>query len=138
MDREALKSDLIRDEGVVLYAYEDHLGYQTIGCGRLIDRRRGGGITMDEAMHLLGNDIERVEAELDRRISWWRGLSASRQRALANMAFQLGVNGLLGFRKMLAALRAGDYEKAASEALDSAWAAQTPQRAERVVKLLKG
>lgn len=57
---------------------------------------------------------------------------------MANMAYQLGVSGVLRFRKMLEALRAGDREKAAEEALDSAWATQTPERAQRVARLIRG
>lgn len=137
MDVIALKNDLIRDEGFKSAAYRDHLGFLTIGVGRLIDERRGGGITEEEARYLLGNDIARITAELDRRIPWWNGLPEPKQRALANMAFQLGVSGLLGFRKMLAALRAGEWEKAATEALDSSWAWQTPERAERIAAVLR-
>lgn len=138
MDTIALKDDLIRDEGVVLHAYEDSLGYLTIGIGRLIDKRRGGGISLEEARYLLGNDIARITAELDRHIPWWNGLPEPKQRALANMAFQLGISGLLGFRKMLAALKAGEWEKASREALDSSWSLQTPERAERIAAVLRG
>lgn len=137
MDIIALKDDLIRDEGFRSAAYRDTLGYWTIGVGRLIDERRGGGITQEEARYLLGNDIARITSELDRRLPWWNGLPEPKQRALCNMAFQMGVNGLLGFRKMLAALKAGEWEKAATEALDSSWAWQTPERAERIATVLR-
>jgi len=60
------------------------------------------------------------------------------RRALLNMAYQLGVSGLLNFSKMLTALQAGDREEAAREALDSLWAKQTPNRARRVALLLRG
>lgn len=136
MDIIALKNDLLRDEGFVSHAYRDHLGYWTIGVGRLIDKRRGGGISEDEARYLLGNDIHRVCMDLGEALPWWHDLSEPRQRALANMAFQLGVSGLLRFKRMLAALEAGEWGKAYGEALDSAWAKQTPERAQRVAKML--
>jgi lysozyme len=60
------------------------------------------------------------------------------QRALANMVYQLGVRGLLGFRNMLSALRAGDRLAAADHCLDSEYARQTPERALRVAHLLGG
>lgn len=41
------------DEGRVPHAYQDHLGYWTIGVGHLIDKRKGGGLTPDEVDYLL-------------------------------------------------------------------------------------
>lgn len=137
MHAEQLKQDLLRDEGEVPHAYQDHLGYWTIGVGRLIDERRGGGISHDESMYLLGNDIERVRASLEGRLDYWFDIGPGRQRALCNMAFQLGVSGLMAFRRMHNALAAGDWAGAEREALDSRWANQTPERAERVARLLR-
>lgn len=136
MNVEQLKADLCRDEGEVLHAYRDSLGYLTIGVGRLIDPRRNGGISHDEAMYLLGNDIDRVQSDLNSRISFWPELDGVRQRALCNMAFQLGTNGLMQFKHMLRALESRDYQKAHDEALDSAWARQTPARAKRIAHML--
>lgn len=128
---------LRRDEGEVLHAYADHLGFQTLGVGRLIDKRRGGGISADESAMLLRNDVARVAAELDRRIPWWRGLNVPRQGALMNMGFQLGVAGLLGFRTSLGLIEAGEYEAAAAQMLRSKWATQTPARARRVAEQMR-
>ena len=136
--RSALVAHLRREEGCVLHAYQDHLGYWTIGVGRLIDRRRGGGIDAAEADYLLGRDLERRAAELDGRLPWWRGQPEEVRVALLALAFQLGVGGLLGFSRTLAALQAGERARAAVEALDSAWARQTPARARRVAGMLRG
>jgi len=130
-----LREDLIRDEGCKLHAYTDHLGYWTIGIGRLIDVR-GGGISVEEAHFLLDNDIARVQIELERRISFWDSLNEDQQRGLANMAFQMGVNGLLKFERMLAALKAKDAVHIEKEAKDSKWYRQTPERAKRVIECL--
>jgi len=128
---------LIRDEGLVLHAYEDSLGYQTIGVGRLIDRRRGGGITKDEALYLLRNDIARVERDLDDKLPWWRSLDGARQQVLACMCFQLGIGGLLEFVRTLQAVREGRFVAAASFMLESRWAAQTPGRAREMARLMR-
>jgi len=136
-DLDALLAELKRDEGVRLHAYRDHLGYLTIGVGRLIDERRGGGISLEEAEMLLANDVARIEAELDRRIPWWRQATPARQRALLNMGFQLGVGGLMRFRNTLARAKAGDWAGAAQGALNSLWARQTPARAARVAAMLR-
>lgn len=133
-----LKSDLIHDEGVVQHAYQDHLGYWTIGVGRLIDGRKGGQLSMDEIEYLLNNDIKRIIKELDNNISWWVSLSDARKLAIANMCFQLGITKLLKFKNMLSAMRSGNFDKAADEALDSLWAKQTPSRANRIADIIRG
>lgn len=136
MNKALLTKDLIRDEGQVLHAYQDHLGYWTLGVGRLIDKRKGGGISEEEARYLLANDIQRHYAELMNAIPWMEKLSEGRQRALTNMAFQMGIQGLLGFKNTLALLRDGRYYDAAENAKKSLWYKQTPERAQRVIDLL--
>jgi lysozyme len=138
MDREQLRADLIRDEGWRPHVYEDSLGFFTIGYGFLVDKRRGGGLPQHVADYWLDEVIRHVIEELRRR---WPDLDQQPepvQRALVNMAYQLGVPGLLKFRRMLAALRRGDREAAAVEALDSRWSVQTPNRAARVAALIRG
>lgn len=132
-----LTKQLRRDEGEVLTAYQDHLGYLTIGVGRLIDKRKGGGITPEESAYLLSNDIDKREAELLRRAPWMANLDPVRFGALLNMAFQMGVDGLLGFKNTLAMVRGGDYEGASSGMLESTWAKQTPERAKRISDQMK-
>lgn len=129
-----LTKQLRRDEGEVLTAYQDHLGFWTLGVGRLIDKRKGGGITAEESAYLLSNDIDKREAELLRRAPWMSTLDPVRFGALLNMAFQLGVSGLLGFKNTLAMVKAGDYAGAAVGMLESTWATQTPERAARISK----
>jgi lysozyme len=128
---------LRRDEGVVLHAYADSLGYLTIGCGRLIDVRRGGGISADEADMLLRNDVARVESALDARLLWWRTLNPARQGVLVSMAFQLGVAGLLGFRTTLRLVEGRHWDAAATQMLRSKWASQTPARAGRLATQMR-
>lgn len=139
---EQLTQQLKREEGEVKengrhVAYEDHLGYLTIGIGRLIDRRKGGGISDDEAEMLLANDIHTVQFALQSRIPWMGTLGSARKAALINMAFQLGVGGLMQFKKSLAHMEAGNYAWAATEFLNSRWAKQTPERAKRVTRQIE-
>ncbi len=129
-----LIEQLRRDEGCVLHAYPDHLGFLTIGVGRLIDQRRGGGISAAEADYLLNNDVQRVDQALRSSLPWFAALDEVRQAALINMGFQLGVSGLLEFKRMLASVRDGRYFDAEQNALDSKWAKQTPLRARRVAR----
>jgi len=127
-----LEDQLRRDEGERLSAYQDHLGFWTIGIGRLIDSRRGGGISTDESTMLLRNDIARIRVELLQRLPWFVHLDPVRQGVLMNMAFQMGINGVMAFQQMLAKVQGGDYAAAADQMLQSKWATQTPERAKRL------
>lgn len=127
-----LETQLRRDEGEVLHAYLDSLGFTTIAVGRLIDKRKGGGISKEESAMLLRNDISKVAAGVAQALPWSAQLDEARRGVLLNMAFQMGLQGLLGFKNTLATIQAGDYKKAAQQMLQSKWATQTPQRAKRL------
>lgn len=124
-------------EGLVLHAYDDHLGYATIGYGRLIDKRKGGGITEQEAQYLLNNDIAKVYDSLNQALPFFKSLSEPRQGVLINMAFQLGVAGLLKFKRTLSLIESGDYQGASENMLKSLWAQQTPNRANEMAQQMR-
>lgn len=131
-----LRSDLIRFEGVRGTAYRDSLGYWTIGVGRLIDERKGGGLDELEIEYLLNNDIQRTLKAVEAAIPFFGKLAPRQQEGLIVMAFQLGVNGLMQFKRLLAALQAGDFNKIRVECRDSLWGRQTPERANAVAAML--
>jgi len=126
-----------RHEGLVLHAYQDSLGLTTIGYGRLIDKRKGGGISQQEAEYLLQNDINGVIQALERQISFWNSLNEPRKAVLMNMAFQMGVGGLMKFKRTLAMIEAGEYAQAADNMLTSLWAKQTPRRAKEMANQMR-
>lgn len=132
MDRR-LVDQIKRHEGFRRAAYQDHLGYWTIGYGRMIDARKRGGITEDEAETLLMADLERIEDAIDD----WLPANEARRAVIVGMAYQLGISGLLRFRRMLDAIRREDWAAAAAEGLDSAWAKQTPGRAKELMTQLE-
>jgi lysozyme len=132
-----IQDQLIRDEGEKLVAYQDHLGYWTIGVGRLIDGRKGGGISKIESRYLLTNDISTRDEALKRLIPWSASLSPQRFGVLLNMSFQMGVEGLLGFKNTLAMVRQGQYTQASLGMLQSLWAKQTPERAWRLSEQMR-
>ena len=85
------------------------------------------------------DDIEGVLTDLDRNMPWWSDLCEDHQRVMANMAFNLGINRLLKFKKFLGALQEHDFETAAVEMMDSKWATQVGPRATRLRdRILKG
>lgn len=133
-----LLDDLRRDEGWRDQAYRDSLGYLSIGYGFLIDERRRGRLPRNVGEYWLEVAARERWDALHAALPWLRYQPDDVQRALGNMAYQMGVEGVLGFKKMLAALEAGEREKAAKEAINSLWAAQTPERAARVAALIRG
>jgi lysozyme len=132
-----LIAELERDEGRVLHAYQDSLGFLTIGIGRLIDKRRGGGISNEEADYLKRNDIARIRRELDAALPWWRRLDPVRQRAIQNMTFQLGIETLVNATGTMGLVRDGRYAEAAARLRGWKWVSQTPARANRVIRMLE-
>lgn len=133
-DMPTLIAELKRDEGVRLKPYTDTVGKLTIGVGRNLT---DVGITDDECTTLLQNDVVRTVAALDKSLPWWRNLDPVRQRVVVNMAFNLGMAGLLTFKNTLAAMRGGSYAAAAAGMLASKWATQVGARAERLADMMR-
>ena len=129
----SLVQQLKIDEGTKLMPYRDSLGFLTIGTGRCIGKI---GITEEEADYLLQNDINRCIDDL-KAYGWYTMQPADVQDALVNMRFNLGLAGLLRFKRMLNALSQRDYGTAASEALSSNWAKQVGQRAVRIANVFR-
>lgn len=135
-NRNRLIEMLRHEEGVRYKPYKDHLGYWTIGVGHLIDPRKGakwveGPLTDAQVDALLEDDIARVERGLP---EWMRELDPVRYAIMVDMAFQMGVAGLMGFKNTLAHVRAGRYTQAADNMQQSLWYRQTPNRANRRIK----
>jgi len=133
-DRNVLRTELIRDEDLVLTPYQDSVGVWTVGVGHNLQAKP---ITHDTAMVMLEHDIRDSEESLDRISETWRTLDGVRQRVLLNMVFNLGEDGLRGFRNMWSAVDAADYEQAAHEMLDSRWAVQVGVRATRLADMMR-
>ena len=78
-------------------------------------------MTIEEANAVLNLRIRRITTELDMRIVFFVQLPADARAVLIEMAYQLGVNGVLNFKRMIESLKARDFEHAATEMLDSKW-----------------
>ncbi len=128
----SIEALLRREEGEKLSAYQDHLGYWTIGVGILIDARKSGGITKEESTYLLQNRLRIMRQAIVEALPWSTKLDEVRFAVLQSMAFQMGVPGLLKFKNTLKLIEAGDYNTAANGMLNSLWAKQTPARAKRL------
>ena len=131
---ELITLDLKRDEGLRLKPYKDTAGKLTVGYGRNLD---DVGLSDDEAAGLLHNDVSRSFYELSKAFHWFDMLPFAAKRGLINMAYNIGLTRLCQFTKMLDALAKGDYDRAAEEALDSQWANQVGDRADRIAALYR-
>ena len=132
-----LAAQLEREEGRVKHVYQDHLGYWTIGVGRLVDKRKGGKLRDSEIDFMLANDISEFQAAVLKKLPWAANLSPARLGVLIAMSFQMGVEGLLEFKNTLKTIQAGDYKTSAEMLLQSKWAGQTPARAKRMAKQME-
>lgn len=134
MNRKKMIAQLRLHEGERLKPYRCTAGKLTIGVGRNLDDR---GITSDESAYLLNNDIDSHWIELLEHLPWVETLDEVRQRVMLDMAFNLGISGLLTFRRTLGHIKAGDYALASSAMLASKWATQVGQRARRLASMMK-
>ena len=119
-------------EGERLFPYRCTSGKLTIGIGRNLDDK---GITPKESEYLLANDILYHSQLLFAKAPWILELNEVRQRVLVDMAFNLGVEGLLRFKKTLEQVRLRNYKKASEMMLQSLWAKQVGQRS-RILSIM--
>jgi len=130
-----IKEFLIKHEGLRLKPYTCPAGKLTIGVGRNIE---DNGISEDEAMILLENDIKRCEAELVDIFTEFYTYPENVQIALIDMIFNLGKTRFLQFKKMIQAIKERDFLKASKEARNSRWCGQVGNRCDDVVEMMRG
>lgn len=135
--------DLIeKEEGFRAKPYHCSEGYPTVGIGKRIGPKNAPIIMYEFevsrviAKQWLNDEVEQILHTLTYH-GWFRGLNSNRQSVIVSMSYQMGVNGLLKFKKMIQALKDGDYNEAKKQALDSRWAKQTPARAYRHAESLR-
>ena len=121
-------------EGFRAKPYKDSVGVLTVVYGRNL---QDVGIRQDEARVMLENDLTVAMNDARFLFDDFAALTPNRQRALVDMAFNLGRTRLAGFKAMWAALERRDYHAAAVEALDSKWARQVGPRAQRIAKMIR-
>ena len=117
-----------------LKPYRDTVGKLAIGVGRNLD---DVGITREEALTLLNNDIAKVRREVKRTFPWFARLNPVRQNVVLNMVFDLGLPRFRQFKKAIAAIRAKRWDEAVKQMLDSRWARQVGRRARELAAMMK-
>ena len=130
-----LKDKVLEYEGLSLKPYFCPAGKLTIGIGRNLE---DNGITKDEALFLMENDLVKVHLALQKSIANFDSLPKEVKEVLVHMAFNLGPAKLMTFKKKLLAIKLHDFEGAAKEMLDSKWAKQVGTRATELAKAMEG
>lgn len=133
IDWHTLSDELKRDEGFKSRVYQCTAGKLTVGFGHNLE---DNDLSESVAEMQLNIDIMEIHEELS-NLQWYCELDDFRKRILINMAFNLGMNGLMKFRKMIDALIIKDYETAADEMVDSNWYHQVGQRSVRLVSMMR-
>ena len=121
-------------EGFSRKPYKDTVGKLTIGYGRNLD---DNGINRSEGEFLLFSDLVAIHFQLKAMLPGFEDLNETRQNVLLNMAYNMGIYGLLTFKNMLRAISERDFEEAAKQALNSKWAQQVGGRALELAEQLK-
>lgn len=102
----------------------------TFGYGSTFITKKGAEATLEEVMDSKISRILEAKPIIHR-------LPTEKQEVIFSMVYQIGVTGVLKFKKMWAALENFDYEEAAKEGRDSLWYRQTPNRAEKLMRILE-
>lgn len=120
------KQMLIKHEGIRVHPYKCSEDKLTIGIGRNLE---ANGISEEEAMYLLDNDIDRVIKNLDKIFPAWKVMPSKARLVCIDMCFQMGITGFMNFRRTRALMEMGAWLEASEELLRSKYAVQTPNRA---------
>lgn len=125
---------IAEDEGFRRHIYVCPAGKRTIGYGFNLD----AGMSREEAQMLLSHRVHNIRKGLGYLFPWFNGLSSARQDVLISMAYQMGMEGLCGFKKFLDAVSRKQWERAVYEMMDSKWAREdSPERARRLALLMQ-
>ena len=128
-----LRDRLIVEEGFRQHPYLDSLGILTVGYGRNLI---SNGVSKEEADFMLMRDIIKAEDQVYAALPWTRDLDDVRCAILIDMAFNMGIKSLLKFKKTLKSVREKRFQEAAIEMLQSTWAKQVGDRADRLAKAM--
>ena len=120
-------------EGYRSKVYKCTAGYDTIGYGFAIK-----DLEHDEDIcdMILEWKVAKLVERLESNLPYLPSLPKEVQDVLIEMAYQMGVSGLLKFKKTLMYIETKDYKDASVEMLDSRWAKQTPNRAKKLSDIM--
>lgn len=91
----------------------------------------------EQAERMLEQKVADMDATLKNTLSWYDSASFVTKTILINMAFNMGVKGLLGFKNTLKYISEKNYVQAAANMRKSLWYQQVTNRAERLAKRME-
>lgn len=119
-----------------LTAYKDSHGIWTVGYGHNIQDKP---IRAERALDIFKDDIQDAINDCYHSFPWFADLSVSRQYAMINLVFNLGIPRMLQFKNFLLAMSLGDYDTAVTHLRDSLWARQVqPERVQWITSHIQG
>ena len=129
-DFKALIERIGVNEGFRSKPYQCSEGVWTIGHGLT-------WLTEEESLHILTGRVSQLHLKLLDDIDWYKDMPPEIQGILIEMVYQIGYSGVMKFKKMIANMIDKDWKGAANEMLDSRWAKQTPNRANRLADIVR-
>ena len=144
MDLDKLQEQLAEDEGCKYEIYLDHLGYKPFGVGHLVratvpenDMEVGSEVSKERVDECFKTDIAITIEDCNVLYTNFNDIPEEAQLILANMMFNLGRPRLSRFLNLKVAVDDEDWIEASIEMMDSKWARQVPNRAERLCKRME-
>lgn len=131
---DACKPMIMEAEQFKQFAYKDTTGHLTIGYGRNLDAK---GVSRAVADMMLAEDIQEAIYGCRSHLKFFEALDQPRQTVLVNLAFNMGMGGLMSFEKMLSYLEHGKYTDAANELRNSLENKEVPNRIFPLIKILE-
>lgn len=134
------------EEGYREKPYRDTQGYPTVAGGIKIGPKGADmsnyTFTVPRRVGDLWKEVfvENTITEMQLRptiISALKKCNDARRDVLISMAYQMGVPGLAGFKNTLAMIADGNFDGASRGMLNSLWAKQTPERAQRHAEVMR-
>ena len=121
-------------EGFRDKVYKCTEGYDTIGYGFAIK-----DLVMDEdiAEMILRRKLDSLIDRANKRFSFLKDMPVAVQDVIYEMCYQMGISGVSKFKKTLLYLENREFKMASKEMLDSRWARQTPNRANKLSNIVK-
>ena len=142
---ERVKAKLIDEEGYREEIYKCTQGYNTVGVGHNLDAnplpinvlellfRGKRAVALDE---LFKYDIQKVIHQLDISFSWWRDKEDDIKIFMIDFVFNVGIGTAREFKNTMRYIEQNRYKKASKGLMNSLYAKQVPNRAERNAKLI--
>lgn len=135
------------NEGFRDHIYKDTLGFDTIGYGFKVgslskdELELNGGIiepmSKEAADKILKKKLAKLTSKIYDAIPWLNNSPKEVQEVVIEMAYQMGVGGVLKFKNTLNFIKENEYKNASSNMMKSLWAKQTPNRAKKLASIIE-